>query len=132
MLLHPDSVLEELSMYLTELSSNAAIKLFTALSRNSKLKGLSVSNNNVTDSACDAIAMAMSNTTLVSLRMWDNPISAESILAIMEALQFNDTLELLRLPNYPEHIRKMIITLNRAINSRRKQQCHANLILQYY
>ena len=132
MLLHPDSVLEELSMYFTEMSSNAAIKLFTALSRNSKLKGLSVSNNKITDSACDAIAMAMSNTTLVSLRMWDNPISAEAILTIMQALQFNDTLELLRLPCYSEDIEKSIILFQTAINDRRKQQCHSDLRIRFF
>ena len=132
MLLHPDSLLEELSMYFTGLSSNAAIKLFTALRRNSKLKGLSVSNNKITDSACDAIAMAMSNnTTLVSLRIWDNPVSAKAILSIMQALQFNDTLELLRLPQCPEDIKKSIMTLQTAINSRRKQQYHVDLRLQY-
>ena len=54
-------------MYFTKLSSNGAIRLFTALRKNSKLKGLSVSNNKITDSACDTIAMALSYTTLVLL-----------------------------------------------------------------
>ena len=122
MLLDPNSVLEELSMYCTELSSNGAIKLFTTLGRSNKLKGLSVSNNNITDDACNAIAMVMSNTSLVSLRMWDNPISGEAILPIVQALQTNNTLELLRLPNYPKDIKKSITSIQTTINCNRK--CH--------
>jgi len=131
MLLHPGSMLEELSMYLTKLSSNAAIKLFTALGK-SKLKGLSVSNNWITDTACSVIAEAMSNTSLVSLRMWDNPISAEAILPIVQALEGNNTLELLRLPSYSKDIETTINSLVKAINSKReKQACCVKLKVEF-
>ena len=132
MLSNPDSILEELSMYFTKLSSNGAIKLFTALRKNSKLKGLSVSNNKITDSACDTIAMALSCTTLVSLRMWDNQIGTDAILSIVRALEFNNTLELLRLPSYPEDIKKLLISLQTRINNRRKEQCYSVLKLEFY
>ena len=74
----PSSMLEELYMYSTKLSSSAAIKLFNALSEGKKLRVLKVHNNDINDEACDAIIMAMKmSTSLVELRMDGNPISGE-------------------------------------------------------
>ena len=87
------SMLEELYMYSTKLSSIAAIKLFTALNEGKKLRVLRVHNNDITDEACDAIIVAMKmNTSLVELRMDGNPISGECAQLIVEALQHNNTL----------------------------------------
>ena len=83
----PSSMLEKLHMYYTKLSSSAAIKLFTALSEGKKLRVLNIAHNDITDEACDAIIMAMKNTSLVELYMHSNPISEECTLLIFEALQ---------------------------------------------
>ena len=86
----PSSMLEELYMTSTKLSSHAAIKLFTALSEGKKLRGLYIANNDITDEACDAIIMAMKkDTSLVELFMYDNPISGEcaQLMIIVQALQ---------------------------------------------
>ena len=96
----PSSVLEELEMKNTNLSSNAAIKLFTALSDSKKLRILDISYNNITDEACDAIIMAMKkNTSLVELYMYGIRISAECAQLIVAALQHNNTLKELWLPS---------------------------------
>ena len=96
----PSSMLEKLYMNSTRLSSNAAIKLFTALSEGKKLRALRISYNDITDEACDVIIMALKkNTSLVELYMRDNPISGESAQLIVQALQHNNTLKLLLLPN---------------------------------
>ena len=60
---NPSSLLEELCMTFTKLSSGAAVKLFTALSEGRKLKTLYINNNEITDEVCDAIIMAMKKNT---------------------------------------------------------------------
>ena len=49
------SMLEELYMWSTKLSSGAAIELYTALSEAKKLKVLEITKNDVTGEACDSI-----------------------------------------------------------------------------
>ncbi len=72
------SMLEELYMWSTKLSSRAAIELFTALYEAKKLKILEITKNDVTDEACDSIIMAMKmNTSLVELCICSNPIDVE-------------------------------------------------------
>ena len=94
----PSSVLEELYMKCTKLSSNGAIKLFAALSDSKKLRILGISKNDITDEACDAIIMVMKkNTSLAHLYMYDNPISGECSQLIVEALHHNNTLQRLLL-----------------------------------
>ena len=86
----PSSTLEVLYMSGTSLSSNAAIKLFTALSEGKKLRKLEISRNDITDEACDAIIMAMKkNTSLVELGMGYKRISGENGKVIAQALQDN-------------------------------------------
>ena len=82
----PSSVLEELHMNYTKLSSHTAIHLFAALTNNRKLKVLYISNNNITDEACSALIAAMKkNTSLTKLRIYDNPISGECAHLIVQA-----------------------------------------------
>ena len=101
----PSSMLEELYMGYTKLSSNAAIKLFTALSEGKKLRILWINNNDITDEACDAIIMAMKkNTSLVKLWMHHNPISGECAQVIRQALQNNNILQQIILPSYSEDV----------------------------
>ena len=54
-LINPSVLLEQLSIGDTQLSTTAAIDLFTALEYNNILKKLYIAHNNITDNACDAI-----------------------------------------------------------------------------
>ena len=97
----PSSVLEELYMYSTMLSSNGAIKLFNALTDGNKLRKLNIHTNNVSDEAYYTILKAMRmNTSLIELVMWGNPIGEKCALDIIQALKHNNTLQLLQLSNY--------------------------------
>ena len=105
----PSSVVEELYMDSTMLSSNAGINLFTALSEGLTLKVLWIMENCITDEACNTIVMALKkNNSLYELKMQANPLSGESAQKIIQALQSNDTLEKLYLPYYPQDIEDKI------------------------
>ena len=125
----PSSMLEKLFMRDTTLSSNAAIKLFAALSDSKKLRKLDITNNNITDEACDAITMTMKkNTSLVELYMQGNRISGECAQLIVEALQHNKTLQQLWLPYYIDEAKKSIRSLAKEVNRKRKSRnCLAKL-----
>ena len=85
MLSNPSSVLEILNMMGTQLSSTAATDLFTSLRNNHKLKQLYIDGNDITDDACDAITEALkSNSCLVTLSMYSNPLSSEAIVNIVQ------------------------------------------------
>ena len=122
----PTSMLEVLYISSTKLSSNSAIKLFTALSEGKKLKVLGIAYNNVTDEACNTITLAMQkNASLVELYMHANPISGKSIQLIVQALQRNNTLKLLYLCfDYSENdkrgIRSSVENVNKKRESRQK------------
>ena len=106
---NPSTMLEELHMYRTKLSSRAAIALFTALKDNNKLKGLYIESNAITDDACAAITTALKrNSCLVTLLMYDNPLTGEAIVNIANGLKVNNTLELLGLPRCPEDLQEVI------------------------
>ena len=134
MLSHPSTILEELIMYYTQLSSTAAIALFTAVKDNNKLKVLNIANNAITDDACDAITTALkSNSCLVTLYMTNNPLTSEAIVTIVNALKVNNTLSLLGLPQCPEGIKKTISSLQEIINKNRESRgCQVKLMIYYY
>ena len=133
MLSHPSTTLEVLSIYEIKLSSRAANILFTALEYNSTLKILSVEGNDITDDTCPSIAnMIKLNNCLVKLWMRFNPISAEAILLILQALQFNNTLRTLRLPNHPKDVKTNIKSTEKKINKLREcQGFHVKLIIDF-
>ena len=133
MLSHPSTILEELYMYNTQLSSRAAIALFTAVKDNNKLKELDINDNAITDDACDAITTALkSNNCLVTLYMDHNPLTSEAIVTIVNALKVNNTLSLLRLPQCPEGIKKTISSLQEVINKNRESRgCQVKLEIYY-
>ena len=103
MLSNPTNVLEQLYMSYTHLSSTAAIYLFTALKDNHKLKVLHIDHNDITDIACPAITTTMvRNSCLVILNIYENPLSTEAILSIIQSLVINNyTLQILNLPECP-------------------------------
>ena len=125
------SMLEELYMWSTKLSSSAAIKLFTALSEAKKLKILEINNNDVADEACDSIIMAMKkNTTLVQLSICSNPIGTDCAQLVVQALQHNNTLQQLCLNrDYPCDVKEKIKLLQEEVNKKR-EACENHVMLE--
>ena len=130
----PSSMLEELYIQFTKLSSNAAIKLFTALSEDKKLRILWIGYNSITDEACDATIMAMKkNTSLVELRIHNNPISEKYAQLIVEALQHNNTLQVLWLPYYSEDAKNRIrLSVGEVNEKRESRECQMKLDVIYW
>ena len=122
----PHSMLEELHMVFTKLSSIAASELFTALRGSKKLKILRISFNDITDKACDDIVKAMKmNTSLVELEMSYNQISGERAQLIVEAIQQNNTLQQIALANdYPQEVWNRIkLAAEEVIKERKSREC---------
>jgi len=132
-LTNSSTMLEELYMYNTELSSRAAIALFNALRYNNKLKKLYISYNAITDDACDAITTALErNSCLAELFMNHNPLTGEAILNILNGLEVNNTLAALGLSNCPEDIQKRIRSLQEVVNKKRESRgCEVKLWITY-
>ena len=130
---NPSTMLKRLNMRYTNLSSRAAIALFTALKDNNKLKDLNIASNAITDDACAAITTALErNSCLVRLDMDDNPLTGEAIVNIVNGLKVNNTLELLWLPKCPEDIKKTISFLQEVINKNRESRgCQVKLGIGY-
>ena len=130
----PSSMLVQLYMRSTKLSTGAAIQLFTALSDGKKLSGLWIDHNNISDEACDVIIMAMKkNTSLVELRIHDNPISEECAQIIVKALQYNNTLQLLYLNYYySQDVKERIELITEEINKKRESHgCQVKLDIKF-
>ena len=128
----PSSMLEELYMWSTKLSSSGAIKLFTALSEGKKLRVLDIAYNDITDEACDAIIMAMKNNSLVRLDIDHNQISGECAQLIVQALQHN-TLQYLCLPWYSEDVKKRIRLPAEEVNKKRESRnCQVKLKITFH
>jgi len=99
-------MLTRLVMSHTSLSSIAARALFTAVKDTNKLKVLNIYYNAITDDVAEDITTALAtNKSLVELRMKDNPISGEAMVAILQALRSNNTLQKLVVPSYPSECR---------------------------
>ena len=134
MLNQPSSRLEILSLRYTWFSSTAAINLFTILQENNTLKILSVSNNNITNTACDAIISAMRvNSSLIRLTMVGNPIDGKLLIKIVdEALIVNNTLEVLWLSPYSHDVQKQIRSAVEDVNLKRESGgCHVELCVYF-
>ena len=125
----PSTMLEELYMDNTELSTRGAIALFTALKDNNKLKELNIAHNAITDDACDAITAGLEkNNCLVELYMYGNLLTGEAIVNIVNSLKVNNTLTVLRLPKCPEDIKKTISSLQEVIHKNRESRgCQVKL-----
>jgi len=123
MLTHPSSMLTELYIYNTSLSSIAARALFTAVKDTNKLKELNISHNAITDDVAeDTTTLLATNKSLVELWMSGNPISREAMLTIVQALRGNTTLQRLYVPSYPPAIKDRIRSIEQEINTKRRSQ----------
>ena len=135
----PSSTLEILNICNTKLSSSGAIKLFTVLSENKKMRRLNICYNDICDQACDAIIMTIKrNTSLTVMIMASNPISGECVYLIIQALQENSNLQLLSLPyGYSKGIKKKIrlsadeITRKEEITEYTNFPVHHDIIEEY-
>ena len=131
-------LLEELYIAGINLSSTAAIMIFTALKeKKTKLKMLGMANNDVTDNACGVIAETLQvNSTLEYLDIHGNKISKEALQLILNSLRLDNTLTELWVPsNYSEDDNKQILALQDIVNDDRK--CHGcqaklNVIYEFY
>ncbi|XP_065905537.1 protein NLRC5-like [Dysidea avara] len=123
MLSHSSTVLNNLSIEDTLLSSSAATKLFSTMINANRLQFLNVSFNKITDDVADTIASLLNRcTSLDSLDMFGNPISGEAIQRILQSLQTNDTLTWLSVPSCSRAIEKNIVTIQEQVNKMRKKQ----------
>ncbi|XP_065914845.1 protein NLRC3-like isoform X4 [Dysidea avara] len=131
---HPSSVLKRLDIWSNNLSSSAAISLFTALKQPNHLRWLYISYNDIDDEACNVIAaMLKHNKTLERLMLYQNPISEEAALGIMKALENNETLLELRLPKYSDDVTKSIAILQETVNKNRElNHCNNELDVNHY
>ena len=126
----PSSMIEKLYIRDINLSTRAAIMIFTLLKeKNTKLKKLYMADNDVTDDVCDVIAETLQvNSTLEYLDICNNKISKEASELILHCLRHNNTLAQLRLPNYSEDDYKQILTLQDIVNEERKHsECQVKL-----
>ena len=124
--------LEELYIYGINLSSRAAIMIFTALKeKKTKLKKLGMADNDVTDDACDVITETLQvNSTLEHLHIHGNKISKEALQFILNSLRLNDTLTELRVPS--NYYNKQILALLDIVNEERKRRgCQAKLNVKF-
>ena len=123
MLTNPSTELELLNMYDTNLSSKGARALFTTITRNNKLKVLSITHNAITDDACNVITTVLQrNSCLAQLDMYDNRLSNEAIIDIVRCLEVNNTLQLLGLPDCPQAIQQNIRSLQEVVNKKRESR----------
>ena len=129
----PSTILEELYMWATQLSSQGAIHLFNAVKDNNTLKKLLIDYNSITDDACDVITTALErNSCLVTLSMSFNPLSSEAILNIVQCLEVNNTLQLLGLPHCRQGIQENVTPSQEAVNKKRESQgCQVKLKIEF-
>ena len=133
MLTDPSTILEELYMWDTQLSSQGAIHLFNTVKDNNTLKKLFIESNSITDDACGVITTALErNSCLVTLGMSYNPLSNEAILNIVRCLEVNNTLQLLGLPDCPQGVQQNVTSLQEAVNKKRESRgCQVKLKIEF-
>ena len=133
MLTHQNSMIQELNMNNTNLSSTAAIYLFTALKDNRKLKVLNIIDNAIGNAACDVIIATLEkNSCLAKLYMYGNLITSDALIRIVQSLQANNTLEFLGLAHCHEHAKTKMQSCQKIINEKRETQgCIVKLDLQF-
>ena len=113
----------------------SSIMIFTLLKeKKTKLKGLGIAENDVTDVACDVLAESLQvNSTLAHLSIYGNKISKEALQLILNSLRHNNTLTDLRLPEeHSEGDKKQILAHGDIVNEERKRRgCQAKLNVKF-
>ena len=117
------SMIEELHIKYINLSTTAAIMIFTLLKeKKTRLKKLEMADNDITDNVCNVIAETLQvNSTLEHLNIYGNKISKEALQLLLNSLRHNNTLTVLHLPDdYSRDDYKQISTLRDIVNEERK------------
>jgi len=123
MLSDPSSMLKHLNMGNIVLSSSAAGMLFAAINRFNMLQKLDISHNAITDDVVDNImATLTTNTSLLEIRMNNNPITGDGIVTILRALLTSNTsmLETLVVPDCTITTKEKITSIVQRINEKRR------------
>ena len=124
-----------LHMRNVKLSDTGAIYLFQALPYNNTLEELVVAENDITDRTCAAITTTLKkNKCLAKLWIWNNPISGEGSKFIVEAVKYNNTLQMLVLPAHrlSESTQRNIKSLEESINiSRGDRKCQVTFSVDF-
>ena len=131
----PSSMIKELYILGMNLSTRAAIMIFTLLKeKKTKLKRLDMADNDITDDVRDVIAETLQvNSTLEYLNIYGNKISKEALQLILNSLRHNNTLTELNLPRYSKDDEKQILTLQDIVNEERKHRgCQVKLNVTFY
>ena len=126
----PSSMIEKLYIAGINLSTRAAIMIFTLLKeKKTKLKRLGMAYNDITDDVCDVIAETLQvNSTLEYLNIYGNKISKEASQLLLNSLRHNNTLTELYLPHYSKDDEKQILILWDIVNEERKHRgCQVKL-----
>ena len=133
-LLQSPSFLETLHLSRTKLTSEAAMRLFTTLEQETKLKELWVSYNQIKDDAFPMIAKSLEkNKTLIKLRIRSNPFSAKSAQYLIEALNHCTTIQELWLPTYDEEDKRKLTPIkDEIIKKTRSQEYQKTFDLKFY
>ena len=64
--------------------------------------------------------------------MWNNPLSSEAIVNIVQCLEDNNTLQLLGLPESPQDIQQNIRSLQEVVNKKRESRgCQVKLEIKF-
>jgi len=123
MLTHPSSMLTELYMDNTSLSTIATRTLFTAVKDTKKLKWLGIGYDAITDDVAEDITTLLAtNKSIKLLTMSGNSISGEAMVTILQGLRDNNTLQQLLVPSYPPAIKDRIRSIIQEINTKRSQE----------
>ena len=123
MLTSPDTNLKILHMRDVKLLNNG-VDLFMALQQNNTLKELIMTNNDITDVACEPIATALKdiNNCLTKLWIYENEISGKTSIRILDAVKCNNSLESLVLPNTNESTASTLKSLAETVNKEREDR----------
>ena len=130
----PSSMIERLYIHGINLSTRAAIMIFTLLKeKKTKLKRLSMADNDINDDVSGVMAEAIQvNSTLEYLHISGNKISKEASQLILNSLRHNNTLTELFLPHYSENDEKQMLKLQDIVNEERKhRRCPVKLKITF-
>ena len=131
----PSSMIEKLYIHGINISTRAAIMIFTLLKeKKTKLKKLGMADSDITNDVCDIIAETLQvNSTLEYLDICGNKISKEASKLILNSLRQNNTLKELNLPYYSEDDKKQIFILQDIVNKERKHRgCQVKLNVTFH
>ena len=132
---HKYLVLQELTLDNVNITSSTACKLFLVL-RSSKLKTLKtliLSNNYIDDAVVPVIIPCLQeDCSLQTLYLDKNPITGNGALQILQALEFNDTLETLRFCKFSQEITVELLQVWTKIDEKRISLVKPSINIYYF